>query len=416
RFTDEGSAFSKPQDPRSKAPSAEHANDLSVDRRRGELYVRTEGPVWVRLDEKTGKIINRRFTLRGAGGFNCGPQIVVGEDGNLYSWWWLDKIGRFGHDGKPLNWPGQKVSQLKLYPPMSFMVRGLYVKSANELYGVVRNMIDLKPGQTTGRQGWWTCLNLIGPDAKSKQTLIWECSQGAVPKLDRKGNIYLADMVKPPGRSYPEFFDGKLKPPPKPYSAAERREDWATSWFYGSIMKFPPSGGAIWYGREFKRGSKDGGPNFTRVGEPPADLLAKPKRKMSAHIGYVTRGKVEVQGALWVRFGYSPLTVCAGGSDTCMCEGSKFDVDEYGRVFFPNLNQFRVEVLDTNGNPITTFGGYGNLDSSGKKGRIRKPDIPLAWPICVAVSDTHAYVGDTLNRRVVRVKLGAAAEETAPLP
>jgi hypothetical protein len=30
----------------------------------------------------------------------------------------------------------------------------------------------------------------------------------------------------------------------------------------------------------------------------------------------------------------------------------------------------------------------------------------------VAVSDTHVYVADTINRRVVKVRLGAAAEET----
>ncbi len=417
RFTDEGSSFSKPADPRSTAPSAEHANDLTVDRRRGELYVRTEGPVWIRLDERTGKILNPRLTLQGGGSFQTGSQIVVGDDGNLYSWWWLDRIGRFDHDGKPLNWPDQSVNQLKIYPPMCFMNRGLCVTSGEELYGIPRNIVDLPPGQTTGPQGWWTCLNEIGPDARSRRTLIWECSQGAVLKRDRRGNIYLADMVKPVGRSYPEFFDGKLAPPGNPSSGPRDRDAWATSWFYGSIMKFSPQGGAIWYGPEFKPGAKDGGPRFSRVGEPPADLLAKPKLKMSAHVGYVTRGNVEVQGAQWIRFGYSPLTLCAGGSDTCMCEGSKFDVDEFGRVFFPNLNQFRVEVLDTNGNPITTFGGYGNLDSSGRAGPDspgRGPQIPLAWPIAVAVSDTHAYVGDTLNRRVAKVKLSYAAEESCP--
>ena len=34
----------------------------------------------------------------------------------------------------------------------------------------------------------------------------------------------------------------------------------------------------------------------------------------------------------------------------------------------------------------------------------------------VAVSDTHAYVADTVNRRVVRVKLGAITEATCAIP
>ena len=42
--------------------------------------------------------------------------------------------------------------------------------------------------------------------------------------------------------------------------------------------------------------------------------------------------------------------------------------------------------------------------------------LALAWPIYVAVSDRWAYVADTVNRRVVRVKLGYAAEATAAVP
>jgi hypothetical protein len=94
-----------------------------------------------------------------------------------------------------------------------------------------------------------------------------------------------------------------------------------------------------------------------------------------------------------------------------MCEGSGFDVDPCGRVFYPNLGQFRVEVVDTNNNLIATFGKYGNQDSGGEDETVRKADIPLAWPSYVAVSDTHAYVADTVNRRIVKVRLGAQAEE-----
>ena len=75
-----------------------------------------------------------------------------------------------------------------------------------------------------------------------------------------------------------------------------------------------------------------------------------------------------------------------------------------------------IEVIDTNNNPIATFGKYGNEDSGGPDARVKKPDIPLAWPVYVAVSDRYAYVADTVNRRVVRIKLGAAAEATAAIP
>ena len=115
----------------------------------------------------------------------------------------------------------------------------------------------------------------------------------------------------------------------------------------------------------------------------------------------------------------------AGGSTShCACESSGFDVDPFGRVFYPNLGQFRVEVVDTNNNPITLFGQYGNEDSVGQVSNLSQattglkpvPPIPLAWPTYVAVSETHAYVNDTVNRRLVRVKLAHAAEESCPVP
>lgn len=149
---------------------------------------------------------------------------------------------------------------------------------------------------------------------------------------------------------------------------------------------------------------------------PPAELLAKPRVKVKAHVGYRRQSTAELQGALWYRFGYAPYSATSSTStDTCMCEGSGFDVDAFGRVFFPNLGQFRVEVIDTNNNPIATFGKYGNQDSGGKDARVSKPAIPLAWPVYVVASDTHAYVADTINRRVVRVRLGYAAEATCPV-
>ena len=46
------------------------------------------------------------------------------------------------------------------------------------------------------------------------------------------------------------------------------------------------------------------------------------------------------------------------------------------------------------------------------KSKIGHPDISLAWPTYVAVSDTHAYVNDTLNRRVVKVRLDWKVEES----
>jgi hypothetical protein len=61
-------------------------------------------------------------------------------------------------------------------------------------------------------------------------------------------------------------------------------------------------------------------------------------------------------------------------------------------------------------NTIGTFGKYGNQDSGGKDATVEKPQIPFAWPLTVAISDTHAYVADTINRRIVRVRPGYLTE------
>ncbi|HUU23614.1 MAG TPA: kelch repeat-containing protein, partial [Phycisphaerae bacterium] len=96
-------------------------------------------------------------------------------------------------------------------------------------------------------------------------------------------------------------------------------------------------------------------------------------------------------------------------------------------------------ALDTAGNEILSIGGYGNqdccgpdsyvVDPAGKFLRPRKaddpkdltspfakPEIAFAWIIGVAVTDKYAYVSDAINKRVLRVKLDYAAEETVLLP
>jgi hypothetical protein len=99
----------------------------------------------------------------------------------------------------------------------------------------------------------------------------------------------------------------------------------------------------------------------------------------------------------------------------CLCESPRFDVDGYGRCFFPDAAGFRVGVLDTGGNLLKWFGSYGNVDSAGPKSRVPTPEIAFHWPYSICVDDRVVYVGDRLNRRVTAVKLEYAAEETVPV-
>jgi hypothetical protein len=312
---------------------------------------------------------------------------------------------------------------------MSFMQRHLAVPNTGEIYAVLPNRYVMAKGEmakTVKAKSRTLSVTVLDTEGKAKRTVVWSCTHGAVLKMDHKGNIYLGEPVKEPGRSYPKFFDGKLKRPTRNLTPGESGDVFWNSYMYGSIIKFPPSGGAIWYG-----GKRTPAPGV--VGKPPAELLAKPTVKTIAHLVYRVKAPTEIQGAEWYRFGFAPHAMHSG-SDTCMCEGAGFDIDLYGRVFYPNLGQFRIEFVDAANNMIGHFGKYGNMDSTGvrpgeKKGKkpgakspgeagrkapavVTKPDIPMGWPITCVASDTHVYVGDTINRRVVKVKLAAAAEET----
>ena len=400
---DAGDALVNKGDPRKQELWADGPRDLNVDRVRGELYVKANGSGnFYRIDDATGKLkdvidINRHQLY--------GTQLVPGLDGSLYTFNWSKGLYRFDRKGKDLDWDGQNTHVIPIGGMMCFQIRHLALKPyapADELYIVAPSDYLSKDPKDSSK---FVTLNVVGQDGKTKRTVVWQCLNGAIPRLDAKGNIYLADLVKPVDRSYPEFFDGKMAAPPKECSSGDL---FWNSYMYGSIIKFPPEGGIIWHQKDLPKSC---------VGDPPAELLAKPKQPFKRHFSSSPHLTGEIQGALWTRFGYAPYSAhMSGNTSHCMCEGSGFDVDPFGRVFFPNLGQFRIEVIDTNNNPITTFGKYGNEDSGGPDAKVKKPEIPLAWPVYVAASDRWAYVADTVNRRVVRVKLRYEVEEKCAVP
>jgi hypothetical protein len=413
-FEDTGEKFVEKGDPRDlKRPWAEGPRDLSIDRVRNELYVKVSHQFWYRFDEPTGRSVDpldlRKIHKYALYSKDVGTQVVAQADGSLLSMNWSQGLVRLDRNGVPTPWPDQAHDRIHYGGIMSFMQRTLALgPDPREIFVILPNIYRLPTPPTDAERAKlpkWCSVDVLGTDGQAKRTVVWQCSHGAILRVDHKGNIYLAETLKPLGRSYPEFFNGKLEP----MKAARRAEDgegaifWG-SYMYGSIVKFPPSGGAVWYDKEREKRLSP-----SAVGQPPAELLAKPTVKMQGHLVYTPNAPAEVQGADWVRFGFAPFTMHSG-SDTCMCEGAGFDIDLFGRVFYPNLGQFRVEVVDAANNMIGTFGRYGNQDSptTGKSA-----GIPMGWPLSVVASDTHAYVADTVNRRVVKVKLSYVAEESA---
>lgn len=395
-YRDTGTAFEPVELPEPREPWGSGPRDLLLDRSRSQLYVKVQGEQWHQFDEKSGKPLRLvRFPKNDGGPYmgSSGSQLGLDSAGNYVTHCWGRNSGlmRWTRGLKPLPWDGRDTHRTDWGGMMTFQLN--YMAIRNDEIHVI------KPVEGPHH------LDVYDLGLRHKRRVVWNVRRGSCPRLDARGNMYITVPIRPADRDLPEFFDGKLGKIPDYFRNIGEGHYWYT-YMYGSIVKFPPEGGAFhWVQTDRQKNDLTGLPDSIR---------ARRKVKFQYfHDGRYPHKLCEVQGAEWVRFGYSPYSETYGaGTPVCMCEGTGFDVDPFGRVFYPNLCQFRIEVIDANNNRITTFGKYGNQDSGGRGARVKTPEIPLAWPTYVAVSDTHAYVNDTIGMRVVRVRLGAEAEET----
>jgi DNA-binding beta-propeller fold protein YncE/HEAT repeat protein len=215
-------------------------------------------------------------------------------------------------------------------------------------------------------------LSALNPDGtvRKDSLIVFETGSPAGVRVDRRGNIYVMDHLKPLDKTVPDALVGRVK--------LDRNDRFVHN--YGSLLKFDPDGGSV---------------RLAGKGTPQARSLKPGQRQFTTAEG---RGDFIAEGVLWSYFGVSNIRP-ARPRDGCQCWTPRFDLDAYDRVFVPDQLRCRILVLDSNGNEIMTFGRYGNPDEQG-------PGIPLADPRTVMVSDNAAYVGDMTNQRVVRVALG----------
>jgi DNA-binding beta-propeller fold protein YncE len=431
RLEDRGTAFSDAQPVGAYDPPIPW--NLSADPLRREVSCQGlgRGKGLRILNEESGKIT----TSPVCEGWAEGPMIRLGLNGQILAQVSSEPISRYDRTGKKVPFEATAADQ-KLKGSLgnvnegtTFWPRDFSVDRRGEIY--VKNRGRDYHGLMTVKQ--------YGPDGALKRIVIWTTGDGALgPRVDPQGNLYMAEGVNPPGQPYPAIFKGRLIAGTKDgssgftlgtgYGSMEREY----LWMYGSIVKYSPKGGAVWYPPTSKE-------DVAFEGECKLDP-ALPKQKVLGQRGTRLLENVELQGALWMRPGYAYLADMSGcGTDRCHCTASEFDVDDFGRVFHPNQGLYRVEILDTNGNLITTVGGYGNqdccgpdsyvLDPAGKFFRPRKaddpkdlvspfvePELAFSWFTGMAVTDRHLYVADGVNRRVLRGKLEYAASETIALP
>ena len=395
RVEDRGEEFGEPLEigPRRVADrpnSIDSVQEMSLDRERGLLYINN---YW-RHHLATGAW-ERLPLVKGAAAMwpRSNPNSAngdVGRDGNYYVYLGgkFRAIVRYGPDlnEQPFAKSECWYERGWLPAPCRSRGRGLTADTQGNVYALLKKGEPL-PGDAHRAHA----LFVYDAQGRLKNDRLIDASIPSVNsiRLDPAGNLYVAVGLRPGTRWAPPGLEGKLPEGPEDPDAVNRINGYPL--IYGSIVKFGPQGGVI----------RDG------VG--------------GVVCNYGHGRRIEVKGARWIFPGASPVTSWAtpkrdpGTINVCLCESPRFDVDGFGRSFFPDAARCRVGVIDTAGNEIGWFGSYGNPDSAGPGSAIPTPDIPLCWPQAVAVGDDAVYIGDRLNRRIVAVRLRYAAEATCPI-
>jgi hypothetical protein len=419
--------------------------NLTVDHYREdpEIYWRGGRPYWfARYNEKTGK----RDDLKGMNFYSdaAGSCMEIGPDGNIYTPAWPQFLHKWDRNGKPVKWdvpyklppgvnPYGNIDGVKNQPPNAIYVEAEMVFMTHTLGIRGDGHIFKFNNSSPGGRGVRALYEYLPSGEKLPDPVIWKASDNVLgPRFDQQGNIYIAEQVRPLDQpTIPEFV-GVV-------GQVSTKSRWDTgdpkgtiTLMYGSIIKFSPKGGMV---------SWDGGRSVMGPNAFKGELKLDPALK-TVQVGAVVDTSdnsqafvtAKVTGAEWMHFGISDLPLFY-----CNCENTRFDVDPYGRTWYPDMGRYRVGVLDTNGNLITTFGGYGNAESCGpdspvvdpRTGKVRarrdddpkdlkspfaEPEIAFSYLIGAGATDKYAYMGDSLNRRLLRARLVYAAEETATVP
>jgi len=372
RVEDKGAGFGKPSGLADNKGSIK-PTDLFVFN--GKLHVYSQrgyaGP-WV-FDAKTGKRVRQRLPKVAP---YVGFILQGGADGNYYTVVSGGRLARYKPGPKPQALPFASRKNITGLGNTRTRARGMDIDGQGNIY-------VLRQKDTKEKCGDANSVAKIGPDGKTINNDLVDSQIRSLNsvRVDPRGNIYLALGARPDSKMLPPHLEGQLPNSQKDPDAESGHNYYPL--MYGCIVKFGPEGGKI-----SKKGTGD-------------------------QITYAWKKKAVLSGAKWSFFGASLVPVFTHGGmkpNICACESPRFDVDGFGRSFFGDACGFRVGVLDSAGNLIKWFGDYGNQDSAGPKSAIPVPAIPIGWVHGVAVDDEACFIGDRLNQRVIRVKLGYDAE------
>lgn len=145
----------------------------------------------------------------------------------------------------------------------------------------------------------------------------------------------------------------------------------------------------------------------------PIPLTAETTPPRPADLQDAARSKMWIEGAEWM---YGGVGFTAPG---CNCWNARFTFDYFGRSFAPEVDRFKVAVLDSNGNLILRVGRYGSADSAGTKSLVPLggDEVGMVNGAYLAThTDRRLFIADLANDRIFNVKLDYHRTEKVQVP
>ncbi|MFO7897974.1 MAG: hypothetical protein R6V58_02815, partial [Planctomycetota bacterium] len=292
-------------------------------------------------------------------------EVTSGKDGRIYVHAG-DNLRRYSAAGKgvPFDATGEHVIKGLEFDRHTH-TSTLFATKEGDVYIAHR-----AEGKGQARQKDVLLISVIGPDGEMKKRGLIKVQGARLGGLvvDHAGNVYLGAQVC--RKLLPAWAKGRL-----PKDGPTRSPSLAYMQA-GAVVRFPPGGGSI-------------------VIDPKGGFIGRRGYKDS---------RVKVTGELIARAGLIPGKAGRYGAG-CNCGVSRFDVDEHGRLYVPDVFRFAVLVFDREGNELARIGSYGNMDSRGPESPVPGPAVPLGWPLTARVGLGRVFVADVVNRRVVSARL-----------
>ncbi|MFH1761301.1 MAG: hypothetical protein ABIA63_09400 [bacterium] len=321
-------------------------------------------------------------------------EIQLHEDSAVIIWAGYDngkgesKLCRYRrHNGTPLNFDGLGTNTVNLIADSVFggggspITRGFSITQNGDIYLIHHKAY---------RERFYSYVSIYNRNGiiKDFNLIRMETISGGI-RVDKNGNIYMGAHLKPHGRRMPDVFQNFFTTQEHFFIADNDSGAYMLYWdATGSLIKFPATGGSVLYnvaGTDYQS-------TYSWI---HGDYIPQSQRPAS----------YSAQGVEWSKFTYTAQQSKGFG---CACEVARHDVDMHSRIFMPDPLTFSVRVYDENGNELSRFGEYGNMDSRGPGGPVPINGIPFNYPLGVAVSDKAAYVNDVVGNRIVRVNLDYA--------